>query len=228
MTDLIDRTNLQMPEDEYRALRAVSNSELTRLRDRLYERKRPVSKTVLQLGAAFHQAVLEPNRERRWTEEIDWEIIENLQANLQKNKAFEALLARSESEVSRFWTDETTGLSCKARLDMVSSEGILADLKTTSCLNRQDFINNCRRFDYDRQAAFYVDSFASEERKDLRFVFFGVQKVFPYDIFTYEIGPTDAFLESGRNKYQSLLNIWKSNHQPNYDTVQNRKWLVLD
>ena len=223
-----ERINLQLPEEEYRALRAVSNSELTRLRDRLYERKRPVSKTVLQLGSAFHQAVLEPNRERRWQQEIDWEIVEQLQANLQKNREFEDLLARSETEVSRLWTDETTGLTCKARLDVVSSDGIVADLKTTSCLHRADFINNCQRYDYDRQAAFYLDSFAPDERKDLRFVFFGVQKVFPYDIFTYEVGADDAFLAYGRNKYQSLLNIWKSNHQPNYDTLQNRNWLVLD
>jgi len=146
MSNLTDmktaRVNLQLPEAAYRALQAVSNSDLTRLRDRLYERKRPVSKTVLQLGSAFHQAVLEPNRERRWQEEIDWEIVEQLQANLQKNKAFEDLLARSETEVSRLWTDENTGLTCKARLDVVSRDGILADLKTTSCLHRTDFINN--------------------------------------------------------------------------------------
>jgi PDDEXK-like domain of unknown function (DUF3799) len=218
-------TNITLADDEYRALRAVSNSDLTRLRDRLYQRKRPASQANLQMGTAVHQAVLEPHLERRWEQDIDWEIVDRLQENLRQNAVFGGLLVQAAREVARLWQDPQTGVLCKAKLDLVSNN-VLADLKTTSCSTRQQFVENCQRFDYDRQAAFYTDSFDCQIDT---FVIFGIQKVFPYEIFIYETQPSSAFMAQGRNKYRALLGIWHNNHtHQNHDTVQNREWLVLD
>ena len=57
-----------------------------------------------------------------------------------------------------FWTDEESGAECKAKADIVSPDGFIWDLKTTS-KPANEFKYTLNRWDYDRQAAFYVDGF---------------------------------------------------------------------
>ncbi len=215
----------QLSDEEYRRIQAVSNSDLTRLRDELFARTRTVNTKAMQMGSALHQSVLEPHLERNWSDQVDVDIVESIKDNLYHFLPFRSLMQNADCEVVRVWEDTLTGVLCKGKLDMVSPQGVLADIKTTSCDSLEAFRRVCRLYDYDRQVAFYWDSFKSESRLPEKFVLFGIQKVFPYQIFTYELLPNDDFVKRGRIKYQSLLKTWKSNYD---DKTQRRKWLVLD
>ena len=215
----------QISDQEYRRIKAVSNSDLTRLRDELFARTRPVNTKAMQMGSALHQSVLEPHLEKNWSDQVDVDIVESIKDNLYHFTPFRNLLQQAECEVVRVWKDEATGILCKGKLDMVCSQGILADIKTTSCDSLEAFRRVCQTYDYDRQVAFYWDSFKREKELPTKFVLFGIQKNFPYQIFTYELLPNDYFVKRGRDKYQSLLKTWKNNHD---DTTQRRKWIVLD
>ena len=222
------KTDLLPPrisDAEYRLIEAVSNSDLTRLRDQLFARTRPINAKALQMGSALHQLVLEPQLEKNWSELVDVDIVESIKDNLYHFAPFQTLLQQAECEVVRVWKDELTGVLCKGKLDMVCNQGILADIKTTSCESAEAFRRICQTYDYDRQVAFYWDSFKQEALQPKKFVLFGIQKNFPYQIYTYELLPNDYFVKRGRAKYQSLLTTWKNNHD---DKAQRRKWIVLD
>ncbi|MFN8344648.1 MAG: PD-(D/E)XK nuclease-like domain-containing protein [Spirosomataceae bacterium] len=221
-TDLVPP---RISDAEYRLIEAVSNSDLTRLRDLLFARNRPVNTKALQMGSALHQSVLEPHLEKNWSDLVDVDIVESIKDNLYHFAPFQALLQQADCEVVRVWKDEQTGVLCKGKLDMVCAQGILADIKTTSCESAEAFRRICQTYDYDRQVAFYWDSFKKETQQPKKFVLFGIQKNFPYQIFTYELFPNDYFVKRGRAKYQSLLKTWKNNHD---DKAQRRKWIVLD
>lgn len=65
-------------------------------------------------------------------------------------------LAKGKAEVSYFWIDETTGVKCKARADMIiRAENRVIDLKTTQ--DPKEFSSSVTQWKYHRQAAFYLD-----------------------------------------------------------------------
>jgi hypothetical protein len=59
----------------------------------------------------------------------------------------------TQTELSLVWTDETTGLRCKCRIDALS--GFLYDLKTTSSNTTQEFLKSAFKYYYHSQMAFY-------------------------------------------------------------------------
>ncbi len=62
-----------------------------------------------------------------------------------------------QNELSIIWQDSLTGLHCKARIDMVRSDGqIIADLKTTTDASLIGFSKSIGTYAYHRQAAFYL------------------------------------------------------------------------
>lgn len=77
------------------------------------------------------------------------------------------------------------------------------DLKSTSCLNLASFIKTIETWDYDRQAAFYMDVCCLD-----CFWFFGVSKKpnkkGKHEVFKVAVQRGDAIYESGRAKYQKL------------------------
>ena len=85
------------------------------------------------------------------------------------------------------FTDPTTQLACKSRLDLVYTSpkrqnALIFDFKTTSARTQAQFLQSCYDYDYDRQAAFYLDSLRYADghewatTKRFRFVFIGVMK----------------------------------------------------
>lgn len=105
----------------------------------------------------------------------------------------------SKEQVNLF-TDFNTGLDCKTKLDLNHRNRLIVDLKTTSQPNYQRFVKSC--LDYDRQAAFYLDSINAK-----RFVFVCIAKKAPHGLFIFE--PDRDFIQAGRQKYRALLRKWK-------------------
>ena len=73
------------------------------------------------------------------------------------------------------------------------------DLKSTACTSQKQFEQSIFHFNYDRQAAFYMDM----ENKS-NFMFIGVSKAEPHKIFKVPVKRGGELYNSGKAKYQEL------------------------
>jgi hypothetical protein len=137
--------------------------------------------TRLAMGRATHTAVFEPDRfavdyavfmgERRAGKEWAAFCEQHPNQTILKLAEYETCIAMKdavrshpvagpalsppgEAEKVLTWTDEATGLACKARLDWWRP-GLFADLKTTADLDATRFAATSFRLGYHMQLAFY-------------------------------------------------------------------------
>jgi len=99
------------------------------------------------------------------------------------------------------WTDAKTELPCKAKVDIAYEDprGLhVIDLKSTGAGNKAAFMTDCERYEYGRQAAFYLDGTGAKT-----VVIYGIQKRAPYQVFRKQI--TKRELETGRKMYGFIL-----------------------
>ena len=202
---------LRLDYDTYRALPAIANSDLSRLRDALDGRPpRPQSSandSALSFGTAFHTALLEPADyvpgQPGLNDTLVWWLVEGVKLNTH----LATLLERGTPEVSVLFTEPETDTLCKLRADLVVAHPdepfTIIDFKTTSARDADHFLWQCSAYDYDRQAAFYTDALRAE-----RFLLVGVQKNEPFGVFTIEV--SEQMLAEGRQKYQRLLRLLKA------------------
>ncbi len=202
---------LRLDYDTYRALPAIANSDLSRLRDALDGRP-PRTQTssnegALSFGTAFHTALLEPNDyvagQPGLNDTLVWWLVEGIKLNTQLAE----LLALGTPETSVLFTEPETDTLCKLRADLVVDHPdqpfTIIDFKTTMARDADHFLWQCSAYDYDRQAAFYTDALRAE-----RFLLVGVQKVEPFGVFTIEV--SEQMLAEGRAKYHRLLRLLKA------------------
>jgi hypothetical protein len=91
------------------------------------------------------------------------------------------IFAKGEPEVSAFAQDPVTGVWLRARIDWVTPDGTLVDLKTTVDGEPGKFEREGRRLGYDVQAAFYRHVYALATGADaVAFQFVTVEKSAPY------------------------------------------------
>ena len=202
---------LRLEYDTYRALPAVANSDLSRLRDALDGRPpRPqtsANEGALNFGTAFHTALLEPADyvagQPGLNDTLVWWLVEGLKLD----SRLAELLAVGLPERSALFTEPTTDTFCKLRADLVVDQPdqpfTIIDFKTTNARDADHFLWQCAAYDYDRQAAFYTDALHAE-----RFLLVGVQKTEPFGVFTIEV--SEQMLAEGRQKYQHLLRLLKA------------------
>ncbi len=151
--------------------------------------------------------------------------LDALMRTIQQDGFCRRYLRLSERERVVLSTDPLTGLACKARLDMVYTSpkrrnALVIDVKTTSARTQAQFLESCYTYDYDRQAAFYVDSLRHADNREwattrqFRFVFIGVMKQRPHRLFAVDATSIPNFMEYGRKKYRFWLRKWREEHQP--------------
>ena len=202
---------LRLDYDTYRALPAVANSDLSRLRDALDGRP-PRTQTssnegALSFGTAFHTALLEPADYvpglPGLNDTLEWWLVEGVKMNAHLAE----LLEHGTPEVSVLFTEAQTDTLCKLRADLVVDHPgqpfTVIDFKTTNARDADHFLWQCSAYDYDRQAAFYTDALHAE-----RFLLVGVQKVEPFGVFPIEV--SEQMLSEGRQKYLRLLRLLKA------------------
>jgi hypothetical protein len=197
---------LRVSYDDYRALPAIANSDLSRLRDALDGRPPRVDSGsgALSFGTAFHTALLEPDEYQAGqpglNDTLIWWLVEGVKLNTELNR----ILENGLTERSAVFTEPITNTMCKLRADLVLDQSgepyTIVDFKTTMARDADHFRWQCSAYDYDRQAAFYTDALRAE-----RFLLVGVQKVEPFGVFPLEV-PTDMLAE-GRSKYLRLLRL---------------------
>jgi hypothetical protein len=193
----------------YRSLPRISNSDLTEFRKIVLPQRgdgQPLPTKAFSFGAALHELVLEPHVIKALPD-VDLQLCMMLARRVRADPFCAWVLQFSAKEQIQLWQDETTGLALKSKLDIVHRSRLVVDIKTTSQRNYAAFVRSCYHYDYDRQAAFYMDSVGANGTATRRFRFVAVQKVKPFDIWHYEATPD--FIASGRKKYTALLREWK-------------------
>lgn len=193
--------------DEYRRLPRIANSDLTELKNHILGISQPLSSQAQEFGTRFHDFLL-----------LDTETvptgkgataIRRMLDVMRGDRLFSKLISSGQSEQARLWDDQQTGLPCKARIDLhVPDERVIIDVKTTSARTQAEFIASCYRYEYDRQAAFYLDGYHSAGDIADLFLFIGIQKQKPHNLYVIEVLTDSIFISTGRQKYRRLLRSW--------------------
>ena len=203
-------TNVQhhptLTQAQHRALPQVSNTDLSTLKNHLLGLTRQPNPVALAYGSHFHTAVLEPPHYQRTDERgIRWADLETLARQVRRQRYCRDILYRGQAEQSYTAIHTATGVGVKLRPDLLvrSRAGrqlTLIDFKTTSSPTLDHFLATIERYDYDRQAALYLDVLGAT-----RFLIIGVQKKAPHAVWRVELTATPSLIEQGRKKYNTLL-----------------------
>ena len=193
----------------YRQLPLIANSDLTEFKNWLLFGIPPVRKAsaALTFGVIFHHYLLIDTGS--YATGKGTKPINRMLDVLRSDDGFTNRLAKARAEQPVFWKDPITGLFCKAQLDMlIAADRLIVDAKTTGARSEEEFIMDCLRFGYDRQAAFYVDGCRAGGVPIESFLIVGIQKQKPHAVFEVEMSYQDDFIEAGRKKYRRLLRSW--------------------
>ena len=207
-------THPDLTQEQHRALPHVSNTDLSNLKAELLGQLRNPNPTALAYGSAFHAATLEPRTYARTEERgIKWADLESLARQVRRQRYCRDLLYRGTAELTHTATHAATGIAVKVRPDLlvVSPAGrarTLIDFKTTSCPDLPHFLASAEQYDYDRQAALYLDALQAT-----RFLIIGVQKRNPHQIWVFDATTAPGFIEQGRRKYTALLRRYAQQQQ---------------
>jgi hypothetical protein len=204
-----------------------------------YHRKHPTEPTAaMRLGRLTHTAVFEPDRlpveylvcccdDRRKKEhrtcvtsaedqgrtlvtDSDYQRALTIRDAVRANPIAAAYLRDGEAEQTIRWTDPTTGLACKGRLDWFArSPRAIVDLKTTNDIGERAFRAACERMGYFRQLAMYAMGVeACGLMVEARCVLIAVENRPPFEVAVY---PVDSdSLHSARAEVEELLTVLKA------------------
>ena len=197
-------------------------------------------------GQMFHALILEPDRfattyavlpegiDRRtkdgklewsaWQEEhsgmvaVDKPTMVELTA-MRDGLMFHPLMSTIQTalcERSVFWTDD---VPCKARPDMVTAAGFLADLKTCIDARPDPFARQCLTYRYYVQAAYYLDGYHAAVGEPAEgFLFVAIEKSPPYAVALYLAN--ESMVDQGRREYGRDLETYaeclRSDRWPGY------------
>ena len=119
-----------------------------------------------------------------------------------------------ECEASVRWTDEATGVKCKARGDKwIPSKRWLVDVKTARDASSRGFAKACANFRYHVQDAHYSSGFGADA-----FMFVVVEKEPPYAVGVYQLDADSR--ERGRElraeALETLAQCVEKNTWPGY------------
>lgn len=184
-----------------------------------------------KVGRAVHLAVLEPERfadsvaiwdgGRRYGKEWNAFVSANAGKELLKRDEFRQCMAlqtavrsdpvaaphlmRGAAEQTVLWTDEVTGIKCKARTDWLND--VLADLKTTRDASPDGFARESWQYRYHTQLAFYSDGLRAAGERERPVLIIAVESAPPYPVVVYRLG--EELLQHGREEYRELLSRLK-------------------
>lgn len=121
-----------------------------------------------------------------------------------RGRPFGDYVAEGEPEASIYYTDPTTGVCCRTRLDLRHPEFIF-DLKTTMHSGQKEWVRQAVGLDYDMQAYMYslAECLFAGREVALPFIFVAAESSAPYSVSAFTAG--ESFLSEGARKYQEAL-----------------------
>ncbi len=157
------------------------------------------------------------SRQEITSEEL--ETCDAIDRSLRAHPAASALLEASFStELVLIWRDEETGLDCKARLDYLNDDGVVADLKSTVDASPGGFARAIADHDYYTAAAWYLWGLACVGASAQRFLHVAVEKDEPHAVGVYELADDDLDLglTTTRRWLTTLAECKATNNWPAY------------
>lgn len=117
-----------------------------------------------------------------------------------------AIFSEGRPEVSLYWIDDETGITCRARLDWLrhgTSKDCLVDLKTAAYGRGTEdaFGKSAASYDYPMQAAHYIDGWRALTGEDLPFLTVTVETEAPHFVTVGYYQPED--IEAGRERMRA-------------------------
>lgn len=160
-----------------------------------------VSKNTLYYKSKVKQ-FNEANTDKEIVTQEDLQVMQSCLASLHQSERAKQYLENGRYELTVIWIDPDTGLKCKARLDCFQQpNNRITDLKTT--LELSEFGKSIGKYQYDRQAAFYMDGANEAGLEVLEFCFVAVENNAPFDCSSAPLEPNA--IDEGRAKYQRCL-----------------------
>ena len=159
-------------------------------------------------GKAAYALFCEENGDKTVISQNDMNIIGEMYGALALHPIAAKLLPEGRSEMSVFWIDEKTALSCKCRPDRIpeGDHGVILDIKTVRSADIHAFTSACMTYGYAREAGLYIEGFnAVSSAKVDAFVFICQEKDPPYRVEVYTL--EDMFIEYGRKEFHRLIGI---------------------
>ncbi len=138
-------------------------------------------------------------------DEINFNQIKAMKKSIMSNSQARDLLANQDNlyEQSIFWRDDSTGLLCKARPDILCNDFII-DLKTTKNAHPRKFQNDVYSNGYYLQAAMLHESLKHGLDKELSsFLFLAVESFAPYATAIYILD--ESAIQQGIEEFHRLL-----------------------
>lgn len=137
-------------------------------------------------------------------------------------------IAAARCEFSVFWTDEETGVKCKARIDAHARfpSPLAIDVKSTDDVRPTQFYRQFMKLDYDLQAAHYSAALKAFYGEDFPFLFAAVETHEPHAARIF--GMDADLLANGEAKRRYALrelakceaaNHWPANETPGIHTL---------
>jgi hypothetical protein len=144
----------------------------------------------------------------------DGEACDAMRDAVRGNAAAMRYLSLGRAELSIQWTEPTTGILCKSRIDFLSvvdGSWVLVDLKTTRSIIERDMSRAAATYCFHSQMAFYHDALVSLGIPIERVMMVVVCSAPPYDVAVLEVG--ESTLEGGREAYQGWLRKIRTGRQ---------------
>lgn len=115
----------------------------------------------------------------------DYELAQKIANRVKANKTATELL-EGKRQVSIRWIDSTTGILCKARLDVLA-ENSINDLKTTKNASPAVFPSEMKKYEYYVQGYVYTHAYEQVTGEMLGFNVFAVESSEPFGVCSYSI-----------------------------------------
>lgn len=134
----------------------------------------------------------------------EMEICNRVCGSVRSNPAATVLLHRGDAEITVIWIDPETQVKCKARIDWLTDDRlVILDLKSTMDASPTEFGRQVANFNWEMQAAWYLDGLKHAIGVEATFVIGALEKEAPFAAAFYHV-PEDV-LAVGRAKYREAL-----------------------
>jgi len=205
---------MQITKHNYRQYPAYNYSFLTDVKRMLQGLPLTTETPSMSFGTIMHKVILEHEP----ITSFDLSPTQHRKAEGMLDAAREDTFFRSwildDTEVPILWRDRVTRLRCKGLIDKKRDDEAF-DFKTTGVTTEIEFRQAIRKYDYERQAAFYMDG-----AKVKTFHIVAISTKAPHTIFRYTYTKRKRSMDAARRRYRFLLNKCKElGIKPNHDLV---------
>jgi hypothetical protein len=136
-------------------------------------------------------------------------------------------------EQSLYWTDEQTGVACRARPDLaVNDWSLVVDYKTTVSADPREFAKSIAKYGYHQQQAWYCEAVEILTGIRPEFVFVCQEKTPPYEVSLIQLDADAVRIggrlnEDARSIYAACMDsgVWPS-YPPSVQVVGLPAWAL--